>query len=1331
MSFYTARLLSSPQSSRPLLQAFVVVCVASVFVASGLAQAHRIVGAPPGVVEAGAPPFVILGEEALGLNSPPTDIRRMPDGRVLVVASQQLALGDGVRWEVFRQATDDHLAAGGTLAVDRDGQIYTGISAGFARVDFVENDQWRLAPIASWPRGEPSNRPPLRMHVEVNGDWFWHSGSGALFTWRPGQEARVAGRTEDVETVFLYKSRFYLSDRNDGSLSRLERGASEPVLSADSVSPDAAITCTVPFGEDVLLVGTAGEGLQRFDGETLQPFLAGTVLRGSGRINDVCETAGGMYAAAVENHGIVFFDRQGRIVQSLDRSLDHRLARVKQLLPAPGGVIWALLDHGILRVEFPSRVSFFEPLIGTAVNTAHPYRLDGHLWLLADGKIQRGVYDLDDRLIRLESDTVPNRYVFSFSAAAGIPIAGTERGAYYRSHDGWVPFAPEINNLRVLEAKSRNGRWIYAAKHEMGWLRVTPEGITADRIPAPQLVNAYNAATDKNDNIWIEFGSGKIGRIKTASDVLELESFGTEDGVPQSWAQVFEIDGSVRFNVAEHIIRFDEPSDRFIADTELQSLVPEGGIFGRPGIDSRGRLWLTTTEGVQVFEKRNAGWHRVNEKMSPQFRPYYFTFEENGIVWLHSEHRLERFDPAMPTAALTTMQALVTRVSVATNNRTFYAFDHELPPLQFSENSLLVHFVAIGSPFGAAVTFDVNLEGAGSDWTASGSSGSAVFNRLKEGHYTLRVRPRTADASGTESTLSFAIRPPWYRTNGAYLAYAVLSVGLVLLAGWLFSYLHRRENARLERIVAQRTRELNASNDRLATQVEEIRMLSQAIAQSPVAVFITQPDGTIVFANPRAAELSGYGLNELIGANAAVLRSAPAQGKEMAAEPAIAVGRGESWRGQQINRRKDGQMVHVQSMISPIRSPDGQIRHHLILEEDVTEWLADQEKSRRLEEQLFQAQKLESIGTLAGGIAHDFNNILTGILGYCELARLSAGDDTPLQRDLMEVRSAGLRAKDLVAQILTFSRQSHTSLIPLDIAEPVSEAVKLVRATTPSTIEIVSHVENAVVKADATQIQQVVLNLCTNAVHAMQQGPGRLEISLRKVDVSAALADEIPNLSAGRRVQLMVTDNGHGIEPATLSRIFDPFFTTKRQGEGTGLGLAIVQGIVAAHGAALRVRSVPSSGTAFEIYFPLTSDPVAQPEIGTSVPRGNGQEIMIVDDERSVATFASIRLQQQGYVTTVFTDPAEVIEAFATQPDRYQAIVTDLTMPRLTGADLIQQIRSRGWLIPAVIVTGYGGDALRARLDLLPRCIVIQKPFSGDELARALDLVINDYAVGV
>ncbi len=1282
----------------------------------GLAQTRHMAGSGADLLESGPPAFSVASKETLGLNSPPQDIRQMPDGRILVYGTNEIALGDGVRWEVFRHAATDPVSFAPNVAVAPDGNLYLTSRAGFARVDFDQAAQWHMTPVADWPA---SRGAVPRFMIESGGEWFWHSGSGDVQTWKPGQPARSIGSANGIEHVFAYHGAYFISDHTSGSLIRVQDGKSTAVDAGELGSANDTVTCSLPFGDE-MLVGTYGRGLRIFNGTRYRPFPHNELIAANARINAVSATEGGLYVAAVQGTGLVFFNAEGRTLQILGRHLDHRLARINKLVPAPGGVIWGLLSEGVLRVEFPSRYSSYEPLLGTSVHVAHPHRLDGRLWVMSDGRAFRAQYDELGRLVDLEPDSPADRFVFTFSSATGQPLVGTQAGAYVREEKGWRQFDAPSVNLRLIGESAVNGRWLFAARGELGWLRRGADGLeVAERFPLKELGVCFGNLTDAQGDIWLELGTAQLARVRLAGDRPEVTFYGVKEGLAQGWAQVFTIDGKVRVNIAERILRFNEPAGRFEPDAGFgRGLPPYTMITGRPGVDARGRLWIAADTSNHVFESQpGGGWKEVTEKMPPGLLPFYYTFESGGVVWMHSEGRFVRYDPDVPVAKPVAPRAIITHVSLLNSKRTIFQDGKPLAALDYADNSIVAHFVAPGDPFGPPVVFEVMLEGAGRDWTPAGSSGSAVFNSLGEGRYVLRVRPRAGNVVGEEASLAFTINPPWYRSGGAYIGYVLAVLGLV----WVIALLQRRENARLEQLVAQRTKELNDTNSRLANQVEEIRLLSQAIEQSPVAILITNPAGVIVFGNPRLCEITGYTLDQLIGHEAAILRAGAAT-DEPWPQMAEALQRGEAWHGQFINRHKGGRQVPVRATVSPLRSPRGEIRLHLFLEEDITEWLAEQDRRRKLEVQLAQSQKLESLGTLAGGIAHDFNNILTGILGYTELARFAAGGDRELLQQLGEIHKAGVRAKDLVAQILTFSRQSTTQLVPIDLAGPVEEAVRLLRASTPASIEIVASLESGTVRADATQIQQVVLNLGTNAVHAMRNRNGRIEITLRRMAANPALAAEISHLPEGPCMCLRVRDEGDGMDAATMERIFDPFFTTKAQGEGTGLGLAIVQGIIAGHHGACRVQSSLGQGTVFELYFPLRWEQTVAPPPVAPAPKGARQEILVVDDEAMVAEYITHRLRRLDYAVTTFNDPREALAACQASPCRFQGIVTDLTMPHLTGIDLIRQIRQLGRVIPAVIVTGYGKNG---NTNQLPRCETLHKPFSGEDLARTLAQVLR------
>jgi PAS domain S-box-containing protein len=806
----------------------------------------------------------------------------------------------------------------------------------------------------------------------------------------------------------------------------------------------------------------------------------------------------------------------------------------------------------------------------------------------------------------------------------------------------------------------------------------------------------------------MELGVGRVACVQLTKDAPTVRIYTENDGLPQNWPQLFIKDGKIAAHISDGIYRFDDASDLFVPDVQFLAEIPGAhAIFGRPGVDPKGRLWVVSDGVLQVRQRRDGRWGNLLYSVPLNYQPFYPTFEDDGTVWLHAEHRLTRIDATIPETPEIPLAAQLTQLSVAGGKKVLYRFAHAPIELDYADNSIVAHFVVRGNPLDAAVNFEIQLEGVSTtSWVAVGNTGSANFDHLKEGSYVLHVRPRLGDTVGAEAIVAFTIKPPWFRTPLAYLAYTAILVLAVMLAIRFSTFLQHRENMRLEHVVAERTNELRLSNAKQAKQMEEIRVLTQAITQSPVAVFITAPNGLIEYVSPRSSELTGLSANELVDSNIQRLRPPPEK-PERSTEIAAALERRESWTGQLALRHKDGRTVPVRSTVSPIFSQDGNLLHLLYLESDITDWLDEQHRRRRLEAELSQAQKIESVGRLAGGIAHDFNNILTGILGFCELAKLTAEDNGDVRPELQEIRAAGLRAKDLVDRILTFSRKNPVGRSVIDAHRPVEEALKLVRATTPATIELTEELTTGNILADPTQIHQIVVNLCTNAVHAIGDRAGKIAVRLRPVTIDIKLAAEINNLKPGPYLQLTVSDNGHGMDQATLERIFDPFFTTKPQGQGTGLGLSIVQ-------------SQPGTGTTFDLYFPVIDEPVAQPAQTTPVLNGHGEEILLVDDETMVADFAATTLLQYGYRPTKFYDPRLALASFHATPGRYAALVTDLTMPHLTGLDLLDTIRATRPEMPAIILTGYGSSNSQQAITQRPRCILLRKPFSGEALAREL-----------
>ena len=397
--------------------------------------------------------------------------------------------------------------------------------------------------------------------------------------------------------------------------------------------------------------------------------------------------------------------------------------------------------------------------------------------------------------------------------------------------------------------------------------------------------------------------------------------------------------------------------------------------------------------------------------------------------------------------------------------------------------------------------------------------------------------------------------------------------------------------------------------------------------------------------------------------------------------------------------------------------------------QDITARREAEEAQRKLESQLFQVQKMETLGTLAGGIAHDFNNLLTGIMGYIDLAMDGMAEDDPARSCLNASRSACLRACQLVEQILVFSRQTTgTERVSVDVAFVVEEARRFLRATVPATIQIEMNVAQDCgrVLADPTQLNQVLLNLGSNAAHAMRAGPGLMRITAERSDLNATQAAVHGNLQAGTYLHLSLSDTGHGMDAETQARIFDPFFTTKEVGKGTGLGLAIVHGIVRSHGGMIEVDSTLGAGTTFHIYLPAAKGEGDRKEMAPAAPvRGAGEVICIVDDEQLVANAARLSLERFGYQPTVFHSSDECLKALRQEHGGYALLLSDQTMPGMTGLELSTEVRKFAPSLPIIIMSGYFSKVSAGALEQIGRISLLAKPFTITELTQAVHRALH------
>jgi PAS domain S-box-containing protein len=497
----------------------------------------------------------------------------------------------------------------------------------------------------------------------------------------------------------------------------------------------------------------------------------------------------------------------------------------------------------------------------------------------------------------------------------------------------------------------------------------------------------------------------------------------------------------------------------------------------------------------------------------------------------------------------------------------------------------------------------------------------------------------------------------------------------------------------------------------------------QLVNHAPAGIYeVDFTQGRLISVNDVMSEYTGYSKDELLDMSALDFLTRESQKQMM--DRVARLMRGEKIYGsaEYKARAKDGREFWMLVNARYFYDKDGKLSSALVVAHDITARKRAQEEKERLEDQLQQAQKMEAIGTLAGGIAHDFNNILSVIIGYTELILMSANVDAEVRQNLKEIFNASKHARDMVKQILAFSRQSKQERKPIQVAHIVKEAIKMLRASLPTTISIEQQIENdtGIIEADPTQIHQVLMNLCTNAAHAMNGEDGVMQISLSNVKLKGSAPEMVPDLKPGSYLKLSVSDTGHGIAPDAYEKIFDPYFTTKKKEEGTGLGLAVVQGIVKSHNGVVTVTSELGIGTTFHVYLPAINRKLTdEEEISTPLPMGQ-ERILLVDDEQPLVEIGKQMLQRLGYIVTTRTSSIEALELFKANPNRFDLVITDIVMPNMTGEKLAQKMMGIRSDIPVILCTGYSEKITRKHATEMGIQSLLMKPLVMRDLATTV-----------
>ncbi|MCP4220016.1 MAG: response regulator [bacterium] len=634
--------------------------------------------------------------------------------------------------------------------------------------------------------------------------------------------------------------------------------------------------------------------------------------------------------------------------------------------------------------------------------------------------------------------------------------------------------------------------------------------------------------------------------------------------------------------------------------------------------------------------------------------------------------------------------------------------------LSYKTHYLVFHFRGISFIDEKGIRFKHKLENYDKDWVKEHYPyGQTIrYGKLPPGKYIFRLKVRNSLGVWSEEVTSAAI----YISKAFYKQWWFILIlflaALALISSVYHYYSTRRNAALLERLVAKRTEQLRSSEKRYRRLFEESKDM----------VFTTTGNGRFLDINPTGVALLGFGdREEAVRLDCfydifSVPSAREAFCKELKAKHYV-----KDFDLEVTRRNGERISVLITATVFSDSVKNAEYMPVRGIMRDVTE-------TKRLQQQLTQSQKMEAIGTLAGGIAHDFNNILGVIIGYVEMALEDLEEDSLVGRNLRQVDIAANRAKELVRQILTFSRRGELEQKPITLAVIVNEALKLLRATLPATVIIRQDIlaESEIVLADSTCIHQVVMNLCTNAAHAMRENGGTLYVRLDDIYLDGEKVKEYSDLAEGRYLELIVEDSGHGIHPAVVKRIFEPFFTTKNPGEGTGMGLAVIHGIVKGHGGDIVVKSEPGKGAAFHVLLPVVKEEKdATVDALCAYPFGSGERILLVDDEVPLVEMGRLMLESLGYTVTAKDNAREALDVFLAAPEDFDLLVTDRTMPLLTGIQLIREVRKQRPDIPVIFCTGSARPLAEehARDAQIDRFLL--KPINKSDLANAVREVLD------